>query len=129
VWGRPWKQWLNFLDDKIKLMITDYQPSRRIAWRVDVRHVTGAAGYAAGCRFESLQGGTRVFKFIEGELAGSFRLLEPIINRPLKRLEIETDLGIATVHTPVPHWIAHLESHITRGEATSWRSLAMRSAR
>jgi hypothetical protein len=88
---------------KIKLMITDYQPSRRIAWRIDVRPVTGAAGYAAGCRFESLQGGTRVFKFIEGELAGSFRLLEPIINRPM-RLEIETDLGIATrlVETKAP---------------------------
>ncbi len=80
---------------KMKLMITDYEPSRRIAWRVDVRPVTGAAGYMAGCRFESLHGGTRVFKFIDGELAGFFRLLEPILSRPIKRLEIETELGNA----------------------------------
>jgi uncharacterized protein YndB with AHSA1/START domain len=80
---------------KMKLMITDYEPNRRISWRVDVPRVTGAAGYVAGCRFESRQGGTRVFKFIEGELAGSFRLLEPLLNWPLKRLEIRTELGNA----------------------------------
>jgi len=28
----------------MKLVITDYEPNRRIAWRVDVRRVTGAAG-------------------------------------------------------------------------------------
>ena len=80
---------------KMKLMITDYEPNRRIAWRVDVRRVTGAAGYVAGCRFESLQGGTRVFKFIDGEFAGPFKLIELILSRPLKRLEIETELGNA----------------------------------
>ena len=77
---------------KMQLMITDYEPNKRIAWRVDVRGVTGAAGYVAGCRFESLDGGTRVFKFIDGELAGIFRLLEPILSRPLRRLEIKTEL-------------------------------------
>jgi len=77
----------------MKLVITDYEPNRRIAWRVDVRRVTGAAGYVAGCRFESLHGETRVFKFIDGELAGFFRLLEPILSRALKRLEIDTELG------------------------------------
>lgn len=80
---------------KMHLMITDYEPNKGIAWRVDVRRVTGAAGYVAGCRFESLHGGTRVFKFIDGELAGIFRLLEPILSRPLRRLEIETELGNA----------------------------------
>ena len=80
---------------KMQLMITEYEPKKGIAWRVDVRRVTGAAGYVAGCRFESLHGGTRVFKFIDGELAGIFRLLEPILSRPLRRLEIETELGNA----------------------------------
>jgi hypothetical protein len=49
----------------------------------------------AGCTFESVQGGTRVFKFIEGDFAGFFRLLEPILSRLLKRTEIETELSNA----------------------------------
>ncbi len=80
---------------KMKLMITDYELNKRIAWRVDVRRVTGPAGYVAGCTFEPLHGETRVFKFLDGDLAGFFRLLEPILSRPLKKLEIETELGNA----------------------------------
>jgi uncharacterized protein YndB with AHSA1/START domain len=79
----------------MKLVITEFEPNRKIAWRVDARPVTGAAGYVAGCTFESVQGGTRVFKFIEGEFAGLFRLLEPILSRLLKRIEIETELSNA----------------------------------
>jgi uncharacterized protein YndB with AHSA1/START domain len=79
----------------MKLVITDFEPNRKIAWRVDARPVTGAAGYVARCTFEPVQGGTRVFKFIEGDFAGFFRLLEPILSRPLKRIEIETELSNA----------------------------------
>ncbi len=79
----------------MKLVITDYEPNRRIVWRVDARPVTGAAGYVAGCTFEPVQGRTRVFKFINGKFVGFFRLLEPILSRPLKRIEIETELGNA----------------------------------
>ena len=79
----------------MKLMITDFEPNTKIAWRVDARPLTGAAGYVAGCTFESIQGGTRVFKYIEGEFAGVYRLLEPILSRPLSKIEIETELSNA----------------------------------
>lgn len=76
----------------IKLVITEFEPNKKIAWRVDARPLTGADGYMAGCTFESIEGGTRVFKYIEGGFAGVFRLLEPILNRPLSKIEIETEL-------------------------------------
>ena len=79
----------------IKLEITHFEPDRKIVWRVDARPVTGAAGYAAGYTFESVQGGTRVFKYIEGDFAGVYRLLEPILSGPLSKIEIETELSNA----------------------------------
>ena len=79
----------------MKLVITDFEPNRKIAWRVDARPLTRSAGYVAGCLFESIQGGTRVFKYIEGDFAGVFRLLEPILSRPLSKIEIETELSNA----------------------------------
>jgi len=79
----------------MKLVITDFEPNKKIAWRVDARPLTGATGYVAGCTFESVQGATRVFKYIEGDFSGVFRLLEPILSRPLSKIEIETELSNA----------------------------------
>jgi uncharacterized protein YndB with AHSA1/START domain len=79
----------------MKLVITNFEPNKKIAWRVEARPLTGAAGYAAGYTFESVQGGTRVFKYIEGDFAGIFRLLDPMLNRPLSKIEIETELSNA----------------------------------
>ena len=79
----------------MNLVITDFEPNKKIAWKVDARPLTSVAGYVAGCTFESVQGGTRVFKYIVGNFAGVFRVLEPILSRPLSKIEIETELSNA----------------------------------
>jgi uncharacterized protein YndB with AHSA1/START domain len=38
----------------IKLVITDFDPNKKIAWMVDARPLTGEVGYVAGCTFESV---------------------------------------------------------------------------
>jgi hypothetical protein len=57
--------------------------------------LTDAAGYVAGCTFEPVQVGTRVFNYIQADFAGVFRLLEPLLRRPLRKIEIETELSNA----------------------------------
>jgi carbon monoxide dehydrogenase subunit G len=68
---------------ELEWTITDYEPNRRIVfdWTGKWMQVTGAVA------FEPVEGGTRVSTHNDIRSRGAFRLIEPIVERSVRREE------------------------------------------
>ena len=61
--------------------VAEYEPNSTFAWKSTSGPVASEDSY----RFESVEGGTKVTRVVEAEMAGFFRLAEPLVVRMMRR--------------------------------------------
>jgi coenzyme Q-binding protein COQ10 len=73
----------------MKVVVTEYDPSKKVAWTIDAGVGTGKRIYT----FEPASSGTLLSKTTQVELKGFYKLLTPILRRRFNKSVIEQDLN------------------------------------